>query len=170
VVAWTAAYTYFIKIIGILIFIVFVLIEKRASHPLIPFGVLCINFLFALVCISAGWSSSGFSVFYTLNLIQVPRERTPLLRSTQITPINISGLFAAGAAGLTSKQYPRIDSYADPHEFFPHRGCHLRDDACAPNLVGADVSRCYDCPESSYAAPASGSGCVAGEFVDEFST
>lgn len=37
VVAWTTPYTYFI--IGILVFTVFVLIEKRASLPLIPFGV-----------------------------------------------------------------------------------------------------------------------------------
>ncbi|KAJ5950615.1 uncharacterized protein N7479_009028 [Penicillium vulpinum] len=100
VVGWTTPYTYSIMIIGIIVFIVFVLIEKRASHPLIPFGVLRIDSLFTLACISAGWSSFGIFVFYALNLLEVLREQTPLLTSAQMTPIAISGLFAAGPTGL----------------------------------------------------------------------
>lgn len=100
VVGWTTPYTYFIMIIGILVFVIFVLIEMRVSHPLIPFGVLRIDSLFTLACISAGWSSFGIFVFYTLNLLEVLREQTPLLTSAQMTPIAISGLFAAGATGL----------------------------------------------------------------------
>lgn len=67
VVAWTTVYTYLIMIIGILVFTVFALIEKRASRTLIPFGVLRIDFLFTLAYISAGCSTFGISVFYTLN-------------------------------------------------------------------------------------------------------
>ncbi|KAJ5942181.1 hypothetical protein N7516_002349 [Penicillium verrucosum] len=100
VVGWTTPYTYSIMIIGILVFIVFVLIEKRVSHPLIPFGVLRFDSLFTLACVSAGWSSFGIFVFYTLNLLEVLREQTPLLTSAQMTPIAISGIFAAGATGL----------------------------------------------------------------------
>ncbi|KAF4760554.1 hypothetical protein HAV15_006013 [Penicillium sp. str.  len=96
----TTPYTYSIMIISILVFIVFVLIEKRASHPLIPFGVLRIDSLFTLACISAGWSRFGVFVFYTLNLLEVLKEQTPLLASAQMTPIAIIGLFAAGATGL----------------------------------------------------------------------
>lgn len=100
VVSWTTPYTYSIMIIGILVFIAFVLIERRASHPLIPFGVLRIDSLFTLACISAGWSSFGIFVFYTLNFLEVLREQTPLLTSGQMIPIAISGIVAAGATGL----------------------------------------------------------------------
>jgi MFS family permease len=105
VVGWTTPYTYSIMIIGILVFVAFVLIEKRASHPLIPFGVLRINSLFTLACISAGWSSFGIFIFYTLNLLEVLREKTPLLTSAQMTPVAISGLFAAGATGLLLNKF-----------------------------------------------------------------
>ncbi|OJJ07782.1 hypothetical protein ASPVEDRAFT_57053 [Aspergillus versicolor CBS 583.65] len=100
VVGWTTPYTYFTMVIGILVFVIFVLLEKRASHPLIPFGILRIDSLFTLACISAGWSSFGIFVFYTLNLLEVIREQTPLLTSAQMSPIAVSGLFAAGATGL----------------------------------------------------------------------
>jgi hypothetical protein len=75
-------------------------VEKRASHPLIPFGVLRIDSLFTLACISAGWSSFGIFVFYALDLLEVLREQTPLLTPAQMTTIAISGLFAARATGL----------------------------------------------------------------------
>ncbi|KAJ5609193.1 hypothetical protein N7528_009760 [Penicillium herquei] len=100
VVSWTTPYTYFSMIIGILIFVIFLFIEKRASHPLIPFGVLGIDSLFTLACISAGWSSFGIFVFYLLNLLEVLREQTPLLTSAQMVPVSISGTLAAGATGL----------------------------------------------------------------------
>jgi MFS family permease len=100
VVGWPAPYTYSIMIVGIVMFVIFVLVEKRASHPLIPFGVLQIESLFTLACISAGWSSFGIFVFYTLNLLEVLRGQTPLLTSAQFTPVAISGLFAAVTTGL----------------------------------------------------------------------
>ncbi|KAL4893544.1 major facilitator superfamily-domain-containing protein [Aspergillus ambiguus] len=101
VVGWQTPYTYFIMIIGILIFGVFVLVEKRVSlHPLIPFGVLRMEALFTLACISAGWSSFGIVVYYTWNILEVLRGQTPLLNSAQFTPVAISGLCAALTTGL----------------------------------------------------------------------
>lgn len=100
VVGWTTPYTYFILIIGILLFIAFVFVEKFVSHPLIPFGVLRIDSLFTLVCISAGWGSFGIYIFYSLNLLEVLRHQTPLLTSAQLSPVAISGLIAAGATGF----------------------------------------------------------------------
>ncbi|CAG8894341.1 unnamed protein product [Penicillium egyptiacum] len=131
-------------IIGTLVFIVFVLIEKRASHPLIPFGVLRIDSLFTLAYISAGWSSFSIFVFYTLNLLEVLREQTPLLTSAQMMPIAIRAI-CYGHHGHTSKQLPRVDSHADLYDLLPYRGCYLRDDACGPDLLGADV-RGDHCP------------------------
>ncbi|KAG2007953.1 hypothetical protein GB937_008146 [Aspergillus fischeri] len=100
VVGWPTPYTYSIMIAGIVMFVVFVLVEKRVSHPLIPFGVLQIESLFTLACISAGWSSFGIFVFYTLNLLEILRDQTPLLTSAQFAPVAISGLFAAVTTGL----------------------------------------------------------------------
>ncbi|RJE22314.1 hypothetical protein PHISCL_05358 [Aspergillus sclerotialis] len=101
VVGWQTPYTYFIMIIGILIFLIFVLIEKGVSqYPLIPFGSLRIESLFTLACISAGWSSFGIFVFYTWNLLEVMRGQTPLVNSAQFTPVAMSGLCAALTTGL----------------------------------------------------------------------
>ena len=100
VVGWPTPYTYSIMIVGIVSFVVFVLVEKRVSHPLIPFGTLHIESLFTLACISAGWSSFGIYVFYTLDILEVLRGQTPLLTSAQFVPVAISGLFAAGTTGL----------------------------------------------------------------------
>ena len=105
VVGWPTPYTYSIMIVGIVVFVVFVIVEKRVSHPLIPFGVLHIESLFTLACISAGWSSFGIFVFYTLNLLEVLRGLTPLLKSAQLTPVAISGLLAAATTGLILSRF-----------------------------------------------------------------
>ena len=39
VVGWPTPYTYSIMIVGVIIFAVFVLVEKRVRHPRIPFGI-----------------------------------------------------------------------------------------------------------------------------------
>lgn len=77
-------------IVGILAFVVFIFIESRATHPLIPFGVLKIDSLFTLACIGAGWSSFGIFVLYTWNFVLQFRHQTPLLSSAQFSPVAIS--------------------------------------------------------------------------------
>ncbi|OAA77162.1 Major facilitator superfamily domain, general substrate transporter [Akanthomyces lecanii RCEF 1005] len=100
VVGWTQPYTYSIMIVGILAFVLFIFIEKRATHPLIPFGVLKIDSLFTLACIGAGWSSFGIFVLYTWNFVVQFRHQTPLLSSAQFSPVAISGLCAAVGTGI----------------------------------------------------------------------
>ncbi|OAQ98268.1 hypothetical protein LLEC1_08092, partial [Akanthomyces lecanii] len=100
VVGWTQPYTYAIMIVGILAFVVFVFIEKKAKYPLIPFGVLKLDSLFTLACIGAGWSSFGVFVLYTWNFVLQFRHQTPLLSSAQFSPVAISGLFAAVGTGI----------------------------------------------------------------------
>lgn len=100
VVGWPTPYTYSIMIVGIVIFVAFVLVEKRVSNPLIPFGVLKKDSLFTLACISAGWSSFGIYVFYTWDILELLRNQTPLVTSGQFTPVAISGLCAALSTGL----------------------------------------------------------------------
>lgn len=100
VVGWTQPYTYSVMILGILAFVVFIFIENRATHPLIPFGVLKIDSLFTLACIGAGWSSFGIFVLYTWSFLVQFRHQTPLLSSAQFSPVAISGLFAAVGTGI----------------------------------------------------------------------
>ncbi|KAF5568206.1 major facilitator superfamily transporter [Fusarium phyllophilum] len=100
VVGWSTPYTYVTMIIGIVIFVTFVLVEKRVRHPLIPFGILEIDALFTLACVSAGWSSFGIFVYYIWNFLVTLRDQSPLLTSAQFVPIAISGLAAAVGTGL----------------------------------------------------------------------
>ncbi|KAJ5165817.1 drug resistance protein [Penicillium capsulatum] len=105
VVGWPTPYTYVIMIIGIILFIVFVLAEKRVSHPLIPFGALKIDSLFTLACISAGWSSFGIFVFYMWEILGQLRGQAPLVTSAQFVPVAISGLCAAVTTGLILSRF-----------------------------------------------------------------
>ncbi|KAK4493608.1 hypothetical protein PRZ48_015275 [Zasmidium cellare] len=100
VVGWQVPYTYILLIIGMLLFVVFILIEKRVRHPLVPFGVLKIDSVFTLACIAAGWSSFGIYAYYSLDFLQVQRALSPLLTSAQFSPAAASGLFAAVTTGL----------------------------------------------------------------------
>ncbi|KAK3182664.1 Low affinity NH4+ transporter [Lecanicillium sp. MT-2017a] len=100
VVGWTTPYTYALMIVGVVMFVAFVLVETRVRYPLIPFGVLKIDSFFTLACISAGWSSFGIFVLYTWNMLVVLKGQTPLLTSVQFVPVAISGLCAALTTGL----------------------------------------------------------------------
>lgn len=100
VVGWRVPYTYSLMIVGILLFILFILIEKKVRYPLIPFGVLKLDSLFVLACISAGWSSFGIFVVYTCNVLEIFRHQSPLLTSAHVSPVAISGLCAAITTGL----------------------------------------------------------------------
>lgn len=105
VVGWTTPYTYITMITGILLFVLFVLVEKMVPHPLIPSGVLEIDSLFTLACISAGWSSFGIYVYYMCNLLMVLRGQTPLATSAQLSSIAVSGLLAAVTTGLLLSRF-----------------------------------------------------------------
>lgn len=100
VVGWQTPYTYVLLIVGIIMFGIFVFVERRMRHPLIPFGVLKIDALFTLACITAGWSSFGIIVFYMCNFLELLRVQTPLLTTAQFSPIGVSGLCAALTTGL----------------------------------------------------------------------
>ena len=100
VVGWQTPYTYPLMIVGILLFGVFVIVENRVPHPLIPFHALKIEAVFTLACISAGWSRFGIFVFYMMNFLEVLKGQTPLVTSAQFVPVAISGLTAAVTTGL----------------------------------------------------------------------
>lgn len=100
-----APYTYSIIIVGIVVFALFVFVEKRVTRPLIPFGVLHVDSFFTLACISAGWGSFGIYVLYALQLLEVLRQQSALVTAAQFTPIVVSGLLAAGTTGLILRAF-----------------------------------------------------------------
>ncbi|KAJ3535722.1 hypothetical protein NM208_g7020 [Fusarium decemcellulare] len=106
VVGWTEPYTYITLIVGILLFCLFYYIERKATHPLIPFGVLKVDSVFALGCIAAGWSSFGIFVLYIWNFLLLLREQSPLLTSAQFSGVAISGLCAALTTGFILSRTP----------------------------------------------------------------
>ncbi|EEU43663.1 uncharacterized protein NECHADRAFT_45222 [Fusarium vanettenii 77-13-4] len=105
-VGWTVPYTYITLILGVLLFGLFYFIETKASHPLIPFGVLKVDSIYALGCIAAGWSSFGIFVLYIWNFLEILRQQTPLLTSAQFTVVAISGLCAALTTGVLLSRIP----------------------------------------------------------------
>lgn len=105
VVGWPTPYTYAIMIVGIVIFVAFIFIEKNVANPLIPFGALKIGSVFTLACISAGWSSFGIFVYYMWEILGKLRGQAPLLTSAQFVPVAISGLCAAVTTGLILSRY-----------------------------------------------------------------
>ena len=105
-VGWTVPYTYITLVLGIGLFIAFYVIETKADSPLIPFGVLKANSLFALGCIAAGWASFGIFILYVWNFLEILRVQSPLLTSAQFSVVAISGLCAALTTGFVLSRIP----------------------------------------------------------------
>ncbi|BFZ62113.1 Low affinity NH4+ transporter [Saitoella coloradoensis] len=99
VVGWDVPYTYILLIVGILFLCVFVWVEKRAKHPLVPFNALTSEVGYVLACMWAGWSSFGIWVFYLWQFLQIERGVTPILATAMFVPVVISGLCAALVCG-----------------------------------------------------------------------
>lgn len=120
-------------IAGLVIFIIFILVERTVSQdPLIPFGARRTEFLCTLACIGTAWSSFGIFVFYTLNLLEVLRDQTPLLTSAQLTP-------AAGVHHQPDlESFPHFDGDAYLHDLLSGRRHHLRHSTSTPDLRGPD--------------------------------
>lgn len=108
VVGWSAVYVYVLLIVGALFLAGFIYYEMRlAPKPLIPFHALNLDVSFILGCMACGWASFGIWVFYLYQFFENIRGQTSLAAAAQIVPASISGLVAAGAAGvLMSKLRP----------------------------------------------------------------
>ncbi|KAK2766712.1 hypothetical protein FQN54_006026 [Arachnomyces sp. PD_36] len=94
-VGWSTPYTYFLLIIGLLILVLFFVIELRTSHPLVPIRSLSKETLYVLACIAGGWSCFGIFIYYICRFLIVLRGHSILSTVAQLAPCGISGLFAA---------------------------------------------------------------------------
>ncbi|XMA18364.1 hypothetical protein WAI453_011155 [Rhynchosporium graminicola] len=99
VVGWGTPYTYSLLVLGFIFLALFIWVETRASHPLLPMEALSKDTAFVLGCMAAGWSSFGIWVFYSWQFIEELRHISPLLASAQFIPCMFSGLAAALTTG-----------------------------------------------------------------------
>jgi MFS family permease len=97
-VGWETPYVYVLLIIGCAFLLLFSWVETRASHPLLPKGILNMDTGFVLTCIACGWSSFGIWLFYSWQISERILEYSPLSVVAQFTPVGISGVIAAFSA------------------------------------------------------------------------
>jgi MFS family permease len=72
---WKCWYIYTSLVLGAVFLAIFLIIERRVDHPLVPVSGLDYRTGFALGCIAAGWSSHGIWAYYLylfVSFIQLP--------------------------------------------------------------------------------------------------
>jgi hypothetical protein len=87
-------------ILGVIFIAAFIVVEKRASQPLIAIGSMSSEALYILGCVALGWGSFGVWVYYLWEFLLRLREATPLSVTAQCVPGTVSGLGAAMMTGF----------------------------------------------------------------------
>jgi MFS family permease len=100
VVGWPTPYVYAMLVVGILFLMAFFFIESRAVDPLVPTHYLTKEVVFVLAAIACGWATFGIWLYYLWQFWEELRGVSPLLGSAMISPVTISGAFAAISTGL----------------------------------------------------------------------
>lgn len=100
VVGWPTPYVYSLLIVGALFVAAFFFVESRAADPLVPTHYLTKEVVFVLAAIACGWSAFGIWLYYLWQFWEELRGVSPLLGSAMISPVTISGAFAAISTGL----------------------------------------------------------------------
>lgn len=93
-------YVIVLLILGVLFIAAFVVVEKRASHPLVAIGAMSPEALYVLSCVALGWGSFGIWVYYYWEFLLRLRGHAPLSVTAQTVPGTISGLCAALMTGF----------------------------------------------------------------------
>ncbi|OTA89525.1 hypothetical protein M434DRAFT_79287 [Hypoxylon sp. CO27-5] len=100
-VGWQEPYLWIALIIGILLAMLFVMIETYyAPKPLIPVSALSPNISFILIAGACGWSCFGIWVSYTWQFVENIRGIPPLLATAYISPYVAVGCLATLSAGF----------------------------------------------------------------------
>ena len=106
VVGWEIPYTYVLLIVGILIMVLFLFLERRAAYPLLPRTALKGEVGWVLGCIAAGWSSFGILVFYYYDILENIEGNSGLLVTAKWAGASASGACAAVITGLLLGRIP----------------------------------------------------------------
>lgn len=101
IVGWQSPYVIVTLVLGVVLLPSFIWFELRvAPNPLIPVQLFTSDNVFVLGCVACGWANFGIFVFYTWQILEVLRGTSPLLASAYLSPLAITGAFAAGLTGF----------------------------------------------------------------------
>lgn len=95
IVSFKNAEAYVLLAIGFMLIIVFVYLEVRASHPLVPFKQMQASAAIALGCIAASWAGFGVWVWYLIQFMEVLRGWDALRLSAGFVPMLVAGVITA---------------------------------------------------------------------------
>ncbi|KAH6982822.1 major facilitator superfamily domain-containing protein [Ilyonectria sp. MPI-CAGE-AT-0026] len=95
IVSFKNAETYVLLAIGFMLIIVFVYLEVRASHPLVPFKQMQASAAIALGCVAASWAGFGVWVWYLIQFMEVLRGWDSLRLSAGFVPLLVAGVITA---------------------------------------------------------------------------
>ncbi|THY26622.1 MFS general substrate transporter [Aureobasidium pullulans] len=103
---WSTPHVYFVLIIGLLVLVAFLWVERRASSPLLPVSAFNATVTYTMALIGIGWGSFGIWIYYSWRFLEEFRHLSPLNVSAQFTPALVCGLIAAGATGFMLTHTP----------------------------------------------------------------
>jgi hypothetical protein len=102
VVGWRVPYTYVLFTFGIILMLIFLILERKAAYQLLPRG----EAAWVLGCIAAGWSSFGILVFYFYDILGMSEENSGLLLTAKWAGASVCGACAAAVTGLLLGRVP----------------------------------------------------------------
>ncbi|KAH7157194.1 major facilitator superfamily-domain-containing protein [Dactylonectria macrodidyma] len=95
IVSFTNAQAYVLLAVGVVLIVLFVFAEARASHPLVPVKQMQASAAVALGCISASWAGFGVWVWYLIQFMEVLRGWDALRLSSGFIPLLVVGIITA---------------------------------------------------------------------------
>ncbi|KAI5466484.1 major facilitator superfamily domain-containing protein [Mariannaea sp. PMI_226] len=81
--------------VGVLLTAIFIYLETRARHPLVPFKQIDAPAVITLGCAATSWAAFGIWVWYLIQFMQALRGWTPLKMSAGFVPLLAMGLLTA---------------------------------------------------------------------------
>ncbi|KAI0131768.1 MFS general substrate transporter [Hypoxylon sp. NC0597] len=98
--SWRCPYVPVLLVIGILLCLCFIFVEKHARKPLIPLEAINSGVTFVLAAVFCGWGCFGIYIYYVWEFYEVLRGASPLLATAMHSPIFVSGIAAAITTGI----------------------------------------------------------------------
>ncbi|KAI1457224.1 MFS general substrate transporter [Annulohypoxylon moriforme] len=98
--SWRDPYVPILLMVGSLLCVCFIFVEKHARKPLIPLQALNPGVAFVLAAVFCGWGCFGIYIYYIWEFYEVLRGASPLLATAMHSPILVSGIAAAITTGV----------------------------------------------------------------------
>ncbi|KAI0382877.1 MFS general substrate transporter [Hypomontagnella monticulosa] len=97
---WETPYVPVLLLVGMFLCTCFIVVEKRATKPLIPLEAINSGVSFVLAAVFCGWGCFGIYIYYVWGFYEILRGASPLLATAMHSPILVSGIAAAITTGM----------------------------------------------------------------------